>query len=1285
MVDAGAQLEVDHNGSQKLSPGRPRVRSTCPLVLAYLPLVPPACSSRVSADPIGTLKRSPRQLRSFVQAGDSIGRPQKAGRTDHAVEQGSAQEPPTTEANRGTGYSKTPATAADGLVAAAKIPPWDPIKRYWSDRNSFPDYGTPGGATMGRFNFGQSFLFGNFLNNRPEASSTTPKRVNESPLENPPKRLCVDDDAAHDVLSMPSGSGLPGKSIPSSSSQRKGAREAPSLRSSDRSANGVGLDEYRSTEQRVVVGKHTRQRRRDKARRCSGSLGGDGADEYLPKANSTAPYKSRNHLVHRQMTSDDPIQDDEEDIQEIRAPVSRKAVTNGRSNAKAAGGNSMFTSSAFEVSVESEDELGEDQRTQTNSRPQRQTGSASQVRNGRKRPASSEVDDETQVMNRAKRQTQGADRADMHRTTFGCTAAQPGDQSGRIRVIKAVCGPTRVYSAEESVPGCVLVPSTKADLPFEAVNAATGKPIAELWWLTPKASKVTQITQPRNSMTVKISKRLEPSRDHNVGATLYLQLGNAHEADQFVSRFCNVTGIPVKDNLESKTLEDEMTRKLLEILKFNEQKTKKATEADVQYLEHKESVANRSNSKSAGRSAVIATPYSQPAADKRPIRAQMRVDDSGSAKRSPYSKVSGNGPTSMTPEQRKQLQEVVGEDSLSDSPPRRSVRNEKLSQTPSRLGTTQTQLRPQRSLRSAGPKPKSPSPEVERWTEKNPTWADSWKIDLVYERTVVGKSDVERLDEGQLLNDEIITFYLKYLHKQLEERDAQLAQRVYFFNSFFWEKLKPKRASVNYDGVKNWTAKVDLLSFDYIIVPINEHAHWYVAIVCNAKQLLSSHDTSSETDEPGSKKAQDQAGDVAEDAVSESNDTIKKIAVDVSHISIDDDQAETTSNQQEEERVPAAAKKTKVQRKGIPRKYDPKAVKLISLDSLGGAHPGVSTAMKVYLQHEIEAKKGLHVEVPASFGMSARNIPTQPNFTDCGVYLLGYMREFMKDPDKFATNILQREERTWDFDAPTLRNEIRDLIFTLQKDYQRDQIQQKRERLLARRQMPKSQESAKASVSPFRYSDEPAVRGSPAPQRNSADNSRQATPRAAEAVIPRAPIDEDVRRADTEPPSAGDTPANIHNESMIVNVDESIEHIKAPSTSGTSASKPVESIELDDEDAPPPAAKRTPSTQKMVQGSSAKGAASPYFEFVPQLPSSSPQGSPTRAESLQRNATQQGSDPLVKTPGSYTDKTFAPKSGVKKHRLEKTEVIPSSSEEETTGKESRRKKGHPTIDLTKDG
>ena len=722
-----------------------------------------------------------------------------------------------------------------------------------------------------------------------------------------------------------------------------------------------------------------------------------------------------------------------------------------------------------------------------------------------------------------------------------------------------------------------------------------------------------------------------------------------------------------------------MDHKFLQIVAYNKRKATTAPDPEVQYLGHKESTSNLSNSKSSARMAGSAIPHSRQIVDKRPLREQMKANHSGPAEEKCKTRVSEHEATSITPEQVKQLREDFGDDSQSEFQPGQIVRNERRWQTPSRAGTSQPEPRSQRNLRSAGPKPKSPSSAVERWTDKHPGWADDWRIDLVYERTVVGKSDVERLDEGQLLNDEIITFYLKYLHKNLEGRDEQLAKKVYFFNSFFWEKLKPKRGTVNYEGVKNWTAKVDLLSFDYIIVPINEHAHWYVAIICNAKGLLSPHDTASEIDEPGLDKPQDQGESVAEDEVS-------KIAVDVSHISIEDEPAETASKHQEEDRRTAAAKKTKAPKKGSPRKYDPKATRVITLDSLDGTHSAVSTALKIYLQHEIEAKKGLRVEAPATIGMSARDIPTQPNFTDCGVYLLGYMREFMKDPDRFATNILQREDRTWNFDAPTLRTEIRDLIFKLQKEYQQDQERQRRERAQAKRQKPKPRGVAMEPEVPSRASDELSVRQSPAP--SSSANPRPATPVPAERSLSREAIDRDACEAHREPqlppPTAGDTSVNTNNVSMIVNVDESIEDAKAHSPSITPATKPVESIELDSgDDAPEPsAAKRTPSTRHTPQNASTKtatpGTAYDERRFVLPLPSSSAQSSPVKVEPVKRSVKREGLD-VVKSPVSHSGRGYSRRHGAAKGRVTKSEVIPSS-EEEAGGKQGKKKS--PTIDLT---
>ena len=52
-------------------------------------------------------------------------------------------------------------------------------------------------------------------------------------------------------------------------------------------------------------------------------------------------------------------------------------------------------------------------------------------------------------------------------------------------------------------------------------------------------------------------------------------------------------------------------------------------------------------------------------------------------------------------------------------------------------------------------------------------------------------------------------------------------------------KLHPVEDNVNlslaekrYERVRRWTKKVNIFEKDFVIVPINEHSHWFVAVIC---------------------------------------------------------------------------------------------------------------------------------------------------------------------------------------------------------------------------------------------------------------------------------------------------------------------------------------------------------------------------------------------------------------------------------------------------------------------
>lgn len=124
---------------------------------------------------------------------------------------------------------------------------------------------------------------------------------------------------------------------------------------------------------------------------------------------------------------------------------------------------------------------------------------------------------------------------------------------------------------------------------------------------------------------------------------------------------------------------------------------------------------------------------------------------------------------------------------------------------------------------------------------------DRWKVPLIYPRTgkrreTVQYEDLFRLDEDEFLNDNLIGFFLRYLEHHLEQTKPGLASKVYFYNSYFFERLvrtSKKRNGINYESVQKWTRNIDIFSRDYVVVPVNESLHWYVAIICNLPRLIA--------------------------------------------------------------------------------------------------------------------------------------------------------------------------------------------------------------------------------------------------------------------------------------------------------------------------------------------------------------------------------------------------------------------------------------------------------------
>ncbi|XP_008577199.1 PREDICTED: sentrin-specific protease 6 isoform X2 [Galeopterus variegatus] len=105
----------------------------------------------------------------------------------------------------------------------------------------------------------------------------------------------------------------------------------------------------------------------------------------------------------------------------------------------------------------------------------------------------------------------------------------------------------------------------------------------------------------------------------------------------------------------------------------------------------------------------------------------------------------------------------------------------------------------------------------------------------------VTNEDLHCLNEGEFLNDVIIDFYLKYL--VLEKLKKEEADRIHIFSSFFYKRLNQRERrnhettnlsiqQKRHGRVKTWTRHVDIFEKDFIFVPLNEAAHWFLAVVC---------------------------------------------------------------------------------------------------------------------------------------------------------------------------------------------------------------------------------------------------------------------------------------------------------------------------------------------------------------------------------------------------------------------------------------------------------------------
>ncbi|CAF0933386.1 unnamed protein product [Adineta ricciae] len=270
----------------------------------------------------------------------------------------------------------------------------------------------------------------------------------------------------------------------------------------------------------------------------------------------------------------------------------------------------------------------------------------------------------------------------------------------------------------------------------------------------------------------------------------------------------------------------------------------------------------------------------------------------------------------------------------------------------------------------------------------------------------LSSDDLHCLNEGEFLNDNIIDFYLQYIYyEKLSNEDRQ---RTYLFNSFFYKRLtqKDKRdnpdisvAERRYNRVKRWLRDVDLFAKTYIIVPINQNAHWYIVLIQNLNNvptegdLISDDEDDSHEDLSKSKKRRRSSRIIhptgSTNGLRSSSPASKQYLI---------DEFEDADEVASDNDVPLQLNIESL----VGPKNNSLSPAIIIFDSLRtDSKTRVAPTLREFLQLEYDHKKTLPSGSLARKLFNVDTIPTieagvpqQRNYSDCGLYVLQYIESF---------------------------------------------------------------------------------------------------------------------------------------------------------------------------------------------------------------------------------------------------------------------------------------------------
>nr|XP_033339479.1 sentrin-specific protease 7-like [Megalopta genalis] len=323
----------------------------------------------------------------------------------------------------------------------------------------------------------------------------------------------------------------------------------------------------------------------------------------------------------------------------------------------------------------------------------------------------------------------------------------------------------------------------------------------------------------------------------------------------------------------------------------------------------------------------------------------------------------------------------------------------------------------------------------------------------------INTEDYLCLGEDQFLNDVIIDFYLKYLTLEVLSQSDQ--QKTHVFSSYFYKRLTSPHtqavesnvplspAAKRHVRVQKWSKNVNIFEKDFVIIPINEHAHWFLAIICFpglVGEVSTNRTHSSENNIRKTVQRSKKLKEVKLEAVTIGSTTLAPVTTTITidqpddgserdEAEGDDDEMEMESEEDDEsENADAKSHSLKIEQNVSQEKDTIKVPCILIFDSLAGASRArVVATLRDYLSCEYVAKMGSEkVFSKDTIKGASLKVPQQSNFTDCGLYVLQYVESFFKNPIKDYTLPI-KTLKNW-FEEITVtrkREELSKLLITL--------------------------------------------------------------------------------------------------------------------------------------------------------------------------------------------------------------------------------------------------------------